>query len=65
MSTLTETILEQTALDWFQSLGWKTAFGPDISPDLSALGLSQRIGGLLMNVKDKARLSWWEDFEQS
>jgi type I restriction enzyme R subunit len=39
MSTLTETILEQTVLDWFQSLDWKTAFGPDISPDLSAPGL--------------------------
>jgi type I restriction enzyme R subunit len=52
MSTLTETILEQTALDWFESLGWKTAFGPDISPDLSALGLSQRIGGLAYERED-------------
>ena len=25
--------MEQTALDWFQFLGWQTAFGPDISPD--------------------------------
>jgi type I restriction enzyme R subunit len=52
MSTLTETILEQTVLDWFESLGWKTAFGPDISPDLSALGLSQRIGGLAYERED-------------
>jgi type I restriction enzyme R subunit len=52
MSTLTETILEQTALDWFESLSWKTAFGPDISPDLSALGLSQRIGGLAYERED-------------
>jgi len=33
MSSLTETTLEQTALDWFETLGWHTAFGPDISPD--------------------------------
>ncbi|QPM68615.1 type I restriction endonuclease subunit R [Atribacter laminatus] len=33
MTTITETTLEQTALDWFESLGWKTAFGPEISPD--------------------------------
>ncbi len=33
MSTVTETTLEQTALDWFESLGWATAFGPNISPD--------------------------------
>ena len=33
MNKTTETVLERTALDWFQSLGWVTAFGPDISPD--------------------------------
>ena len=33
MNKTTETVLERTALDWFQSLGWATAFGPDISPD--------------------------------
>ena len=27
----TESSLEQTALEWFESLGWQTAFGPDIS----------------------------------
>ena len=31
---VTENTLEQTALDWFKSLGWQTAFGPDISLDL-------------------------------
>jgi type I restriction enzyme R subunit len=30
---MTENTLEQTALDWFSSLSWQTAFGPDISPD--------------------------------
>ncbi|MFQ5641093.1 MAG: type I restriction endonuclease subunit R [bacterium] len=33
MSTINENTLEQTSLEWFQSLGWQTAFGPDISPD--------------------------------
>ncbi|MCF7707501.1 MAG: type I restriction endonuclease subunit R [Verrucomicrobia bacterium] len=33
MTSLSETTLEQTALDWFESFGWQTAFGPDISPD--------------------------------
>ena len=26
-------VIEHITLDWFESLGWKTAFGPDISPD--------------------------------
>ena len=30
---ITESSLEQTALDWFEYLGWRTAFGPDLSPD--------------------------------
>ncbi len=33
MSRTTETTLEEIALDWFHSLGWQTAFGPEISPD--------------------------------
>jgi type I restriction enzyme R subunit len=33
MADITEDILEQTTLDWFESLCWQTAFGPDISPD--------------------------------
>lgn len=33
MIKTSETVLERTALDWFQSLGWTTAFGPDISPE--------------------------------
>jgi type I restriction enzyme R subunit len=33
MSKTSETTLEKTALDWFETLGWQVAFGPDISPD--------------------------------
>jgi len=32
MSKTSETTLEKMALDWFQALGWQSAFGPDISP---------------------------------
>ena len=33
MNKTSENTLEQTTLGWFGSLGWQTAFGPDISPD--------------------------------
>ena len=33
MSKTSETTLELTVLEWFASLGWQTALGPDISPD--------------------------------
>ncbi len=36
MSKTSETTLEKTALDWFENLGWQTAFGPDISPGAPA-----------------------------
>ena len=36
MTKTSETALEKTVLDWFESLGWQTAFGLDIGPDLSA-----------------------------
>jgi len=33
MSNTSENTLEQTTLSWFESLGWQTAFGPNIRPD--------------------------------
>lgn len=42
---MTENTLEQTALDWLSSLGWQTAFGPDISSDLPAPGSPRQAGG--------------------
>jgi type I restriction enzyme R subunit len=30
---ITESVVEQTTLAWFESLGYNIAFGPDISPD--------------------------------
>ena len=33
MTTLTESDVEQAALEWLASLGWQVAHGPDIAPD--------------------------------
>ena len=35
VTTLTESDVEQVALDWLASVGWKVAHGPDIAPDRS------------------------------
>ena len=33
MTTLTEAVVEQVALEWLGTLGWQVAHGPDIAPD--------------------------------
>ena len=33
MTTLTESDVEKAALEWLETLGWATAYGPDIGPD--------------------------------
>ena len=33
MTTLSESDVEQVALEWLANLGWKVALGPDIAPD--------------------------------
>ena len=33
MTTLTEADVEQAALAWLESLGWRTAYGPDLIPN--------------------------------
>lgn len=54
MSGLTETTLEKIALDWFESLEWQTALGPNISPDLPApqTDATRQAGGLACERKD-------------
>jgi len=32
MAHLTESVVEQAALGWLESIGWRVAHGPDISP---------------------------------
>jgi len=36
MSALTESTVEQAALDWLESIGWRAAHGPGIAPDMPA-----------------------------
>ena len=33
MTTITEAVVEEAALDWLSALGWQVAHGPDIAPD--------------------------------
>ena len=33
MTTITESDVEQVALDWLTDLSWRVAHGPDIAPD--------------------------------
>ena len=35
MTTITESVVEEAALEWLSGLGWQTAHGPDIAPDTS------------------------------
>lgn len=37
MSTpFTESVVEEAARDWLKDVGWRTAHGPDIAPDMPA-----------------------------
>ena len=33
MTTISESVVEEAALEWLAGLGWQTAHGPDIAPD--------------------------------
>ena len=34
MTTLTEAVVEQAALEWLCGLGWQVLYGPDIAADM-------------------------------
>ncbi len=61
MNKLGENTLEITALEWLSSIGWHTAFGPDISPDGTAperddydrVVLIERLKTALVNINPK------------
>ena len=36
-SRITESVVEEAALDWLDGLGWSIAHGPDIAPDTLAV----------------------------
>ena len=33
MTVLTESVVEDAALAWLESLGWQVLYGPDIAPE--------------------------------
>jgi type I restriction enzyme R subunit len=33
LGAFTESVVEQAALAWLESIGWRVAHGPDIAPD--------------------------------
>ena len=35
-ASFTESVVEQAALVWLESIGWQLAHGPDITPDMPA-----------------------------
>ena len=55
---LSEAEVETAALSWFSSLGWQTAYGPDIAPDTSGaertefnqVALEERVRDALLNL---------------
>ena len=58
MTTLTEADVETAALSWLSSLGWQTAYGPDIAPDtpgaertdFTQVVLEERLRDALLNL---------------
>ena len=36
MTAFTESVVEDAALAWLESVGWRVAHGPDIAPDMPA-----------------------------
>jgi type I restriction enzyme R subunit len=43
MARLTESVIEDAALAWLESLGWQIVHGPDFAPDM--LGAERTITG--------------------
>ena len=58
MVSLSETDVETSALSWLSSLGWQTAYGPDIAPDtpgsertdFTQVMLEERLRNALINL---------------
>jgi type I restriction enzyme R subunit len=58
MAQMTESVVEQAALDWLEAVGWQIVHGPDIAPDgavpertdYSQVVLEQRLRGALARL---------------
>jgi len=69
VTTLNESTVEGTALDWLRGLGWQTAHGPDIAPgsaaperaDFSEVVLAQRLRDALARLNPELPVEALED----
>ena len=68
-ASLTESDVEQAALDWLADLGWSVAYGPDIAPDTSKaertdygqVVLERRLRDALAELNPTLPAAAWED----
>jgi len=56
MSGFTESVVEEAALEWLQSVGWQIAHGPDIAPDTPAAGRAD-FGEAILAARLRAALT--------
>ena len=69
MTTISESDIEQVALEWLKTLGWQTAYGPDIGPDsprperddYDEVVLEQRVLNALSDLNPVLPMSALED----
>ena len=69
MTSLTEADVEEAALSWLRSLGWQTAYGPEIAPggvaseraDYSEFVLAERFRGALARLNPDLPVEALED----
>ena len=64
---VSEAEVEQAALSWLSSLGWQTAYGPDIAPDtpnaerneFTQVVLEERLRDVLFNLNPDCQHRHW------
>ena len=69
MTTITESVVEEAALDWLSSLGWQVAHGPDIAPgtpnaersDYGQVALERRVQDSLAELNPSLPASALDD----
>jgi len=69
MAQMTESVVEQAALDWLEAVGWQIVHGPDIAPDgavpertdYSQVVLEQRLRGALARLNPELPTEVLED----
>lgn len=52
-TSFTESDVEEAALAWLESIGWRVAHGPDIAPDMPAAERADSGEAVLSLVQDR------------